>query len=44
VLTGDASGNKNHSPLLLIGNEAKNVWAESYVFEARPSSFNKSTT
>jgi protein SCO1/2 len=33
VLTGDASGNKTHSPLLLIGNEAKNVWAESYAFE-----------
>lgn len=33
VLTGDASGNKTHSPLLLIGNEAKNVWTESYAFE-----------
>jgi protein SCO1/2 len=33
VLTGDASGIKTHSPLLLIGNEAKNVWAESYAFE-----------
>ncbi|HEX8089025.1 MAG TPA: SCO family protein [Blastocatellia bacterium] len=33
VLTGDASGNKTHSPLLLIGNEVKNVWAESYAFE-----------
>ena len=33
VLTGDPSGNKTHSPLLLIGNEAKNVWAESYAFE-----------
>lgn len=33
VLTGDASGNKTHSPLLLIGNDAKNVWAEDYVFE-----------
>jgi len=34
VLTGDASGIKTHSPLLLIGNEPKNVWAESYVFES----------
>lgn len=33
VLTGDATGNKTHSPLLLIGNEAKNVWADSYAFE-----------
>ncbi len=33
VLTGDPSGNKTHSPLLLIGNEAKNVWAEGYAFE-----------
>jgi hypothetical protein len=33
VLTGDATGIKTHSPLLLIGNEAKNVWAESYAFE-----------
>jgi protein SCO1/2 len=34
VLTGDASGIKTHSPLLLIGNEPKNVWAESYAFES----------
>lgn len=33
VLTGDATGNKTHSPLLLIGNDAKNVWAENYAFE-----------
>jgi len=33
VLTGDATGQKSHSPLLLIGNEATNVWAESYAFE-----------
>ena len=33
VLIGDASGSKTHSPLLLIGNEAKNVWTESYSFE-----------
>jgi protein SCO1/2 len=33
VLTGDATGNKSHSPLLLIANEAKNVWTESYAFE-----------
>jgi len=33
VLTGDASGNKIHSPLLLIGNEAKNVWTEAYASE-----------
>ena len=33
VLTGDATGSKTHSPLLLIGNEAKNVWTESYAFE-----------
>lgn len=33
VLTGDASGIKTHSPLLLIGNEPKNIWAESYSFE-----------
>jgi protein SCO1/2 len=33
VLTGDATGNKTHSPLLLIGNEAKNVWDEAYAFE-----------
>lgn len=33
VLTGDAPGNKTHSPLLLIGNEATNVWTESYAFE-----------
>jgi len=34
VLTGDPSGIKTHSPLLLIGDDAKNVWAESYVFES----------
>jgi|SRR5215213_2100160 len=34
VLTGDPSGIKTHSPLLLIGNEAKNVWAENYAFES----------
>lgn len=34
VLTGDPSGNKTHSPLLLIGNEAKDVWAEGYAFES----------
>jgi protein SCO1/2 len=34
VLTGDATGNKTHSPVLLIGNEAKNVWTESYAFES----------
>lgn len=34
VLTGDPSGIKTHSPLLLIGNEAKNVWAEGYAFES----------
>jgi protein SCO1 len=33
VLTGDATGNKTHSPVLLIGNEATNVWTESYAFE-----------
>lgn len=33
VLTGDATGNKTHSPMLLIGNEAKNVWTESSAFE-----------
>jgi protein SCO1/2 len=37
VLTGDTSGNKTHSPLLLIGNEAKNVWTESYAFESSAS-------
>ena len=34
VLTGDATGSKTHSPLLLIGNEAKNVWTECYAFES----------
>ena len=34
VLTGDATGIKTHSPLLLIGNEATNVWAESDAFES----------
>jgi len=34
VLTGGVSGNKVHEPLLLIGNEAKNVWAESYAYES----------
>jgi protein SCO1/2 len=33
VLTGDPSGIKTHSPLLLIGNEATNVWTESNAFE-----------
>jgi len=33
VLTGDATGNKTHAPLLLIGNESKNAWAEAYAFE-----------
>ena len=33
VLTGDATGIKTHSPMLLIGNEATNVWTESYAFE-----------
>jgi protein SCO1/2 len=33
VLTGSASGPRTHSPLLLIGNEAKNVWTESYASE-----------
>ncbi len=33
VLTGDPTGLKTHSPLLLIGNEATNVWTESYAFE-----------
>jgi protein SCO1 len=33
VLTGDPTGQKTHSPLLLIGNEAKNVWAESSAFD-----------
>jgi protein SCO1/2 len=33
VLTGDATGNKTHSAVLLIGNEATNVWTESYAFE-----------
>lgn len=33
VLTGDASGNKTHSPLLLIGNEATKVWTEARAFE-----------
>jgi protein SCO1/2 len=34
VLTGGVSGNKTHEPLLLIGNEAKNVWAEAYAYES----------
>jgi protein SCO1/2 len=33
VLTGDSTGNKTHAPLLLIGNEAANVWTDSYAFE-----------
>lgn len=33
VLTGGASGPRTHSPLLLIGNEAKNVWTEAYALE-----------
>lgn len=33
VLIGDTSGNKTHAPLLLIGNEATNVWTDSYAFE-----------
>jgi protein SCO1/2 len=33
VLRGGASGNRTHSPLLLIGNEAKNVWTEAYASE-----------
>lgn len=33
VLTGGASGPRTHSPLLLIGNEAKNVWTEAYASE-----------
>ena len=33
VLTGGTSGPRMHSPLLLIGNEAKNVWTESYASE-----------
>jgi protein SCO1/2 len=33
VLTGDSTGNKTHAPLLLIGNEATNVWTDSYAFE-----------
>lgn len=34
VLTGDPTGIKTHSPLLLIGNDLKNVWAEGYAFES----------
>jgi protein SCO1 len=34
VLTGDPTGQKTHSPLLLIGNEATNVWTDSYAFES----------
>ena len=34
VLTGGVSGNKMHEPLLLIGNESKNVWKESYAYES----------
>ena len=30
---GGVSGNKVHEPLLLIGNEATNVWTESYAYE-----------
>jgi protein SCO1/2 len=33
VLTGGPSGPRTHSPLLLIGNEAKNVWTEAYALE-----------
>lgn len=33
VLTGGVSGNKVHEPLLLIGNEATNVWTEAYATE-----------
>ncbi len=33
VLRGGASGDRTHSPLLLIGNEAKNVWTEAYASE-----------
>lgn len=34
VLTGGVSGNKTHEPLLLIGNEAKNIWTENYAYES----------
>jgi len=34
VLIGDPTGQKLHSPLLLIGNEATNVWTESSAFES----------
>lgn len=34
VLTGGVSGNKMHEPLLLIGNESKNVWTENYAYES----------
>ncbi len=34
VLTGGVSGNKTHEPLLLIGNEATNVWTEAYAYES----------
>jgi len=34
VLIGGASGNKTHSPLLLIGNEATNVWTDAYALES----------
>lgn len=33
VLTGNATGNKTHSPVLLIGKEVTNAWTESYAFE-----------
>jgi protein SCO1/2 len=33
VLTGGVSGNKVHEPLLLIGNEATNVWTQAYAYE-----------
>ena len=34
VLTGGVSGNKTHEPLLLIGNEAKNIWTQTYAYES----------
>ena len=34
VLIGGVSGNKTHEPLLLIGNEATNVWTEAYAYES----------
>ena len=33
LIGGPSGGNKTHAPLLLIGNEAKNVWVENYAFE-----------